>query len=244
MRNLFPPEAESPVHGPARVASPVHLHRDGPADRAGHAVGAAHAWPPTSSRRSTSRWSASSGTTTACRPRRWASASRPPVERGLTTTVSDIEHIESHLAARHRDHQGLLPAHGQHPDGHRADRGRHADPGAAAAAGHHAAAGHQVLGLQHPGGAAGAVQQHLAPSSRVFDAAVNILRPRLVTIPGVAIPGPYGGKVKVISVDLDIPGAAGPRPGAGRRGERGQHPEPDPAVGHRQARRYRVHGAA
>src|SRR6202162_2320750 len=37
----------------------------------------------------------------------------------------------------------------------------------------------------------------------VFDAAVNFLRPRLVTIPGVAIPFPYGGKQRVISVDLD-----------------------------------------
>jgi multidrug efflux pump subunit AcrB len=37
----------------------------------------------------------------------------------------------------------------------------------------------------------------------VFDAAVNFLRPSLVTIPGVAIPYPYGGKTRVISVDLD-----------------------------------------
>ncbi|HWV18362.1 MAG TPA: efflux RND transporter permease subunit [Rhodocyclaceae bacterium] len=41
------------------------------------------------------------------------------------------------------------------------------------------------------------------PEQRVFDTAVNFLRPRLVTIPGVAIPFPYGGKNRVISVDLD-----------------------------------------
>jgi multidrug efflux pump subunit AcrB len=41
------------------------------------------------------------------------------------------------------------------------------------------------------------------PEQSVFDAAVNFLRPRLVTIPGVAIPYPYGGKTRVISVDLD-----------------------------------------
>jgi multidrug efflux pump subunit AcrB len=40
----------------------------------------------------------------------------------------------------------------------------------------------------------------------VFDAAVNFLRPRLVTIPGVVIPRPYGGKQRVISVDLDTDG--------------------------------------
>src|SRR6185436_7786121 len=36
------------------------------------------------------------------------------------------------------------------------------------------------------------------------DAGVNQLRPQLVTIPGVAIPFPYGGKIRVISVDLDM----------------------------------------
>src|SRR6202522_420716 len=41
------------------------------------------------------------------------------------------------------------------------------------------------------------------PEQAVFDAAANFLRPRLVTIPGVAIPNPYGGKTRVISVDLD-----------------------------------------
>src|SRR5450631_2477889 len=37
----------------------------------------------------------------------------------------------------------------------------------------------------------------------MFDAAVNFLRPRLVTIPGAAIPWPFGGKQRVVSVDLD-----------------------------------------
>ncbi len=38
----------------------------------------------------------------------------------------------------------------------------------------------------------------------LFDVAVNGLRPQLITVPGVASPFPYGGKVRVISVDLDI----------------------------------------
>ncbi len=42
------------------------------------------------------------------------------------------------------------------------------------------------------------------PEQTVFDTAINQLRPQLVTIPGVAIPFPYGGKQRVISVDLDI----------------------------------------
>lgn len=42
------------------------------------------------------------------------------------------------------------------------------------------------------------------PEQAVFDATVNQLRPQLVTIPGVAIPFPYGGKQRFISVDLDL----------------------------------------
>ena len=82
------------------------------------------------------------------------------------------------------------------------------------------------------------------PEQTVFDAAVNQLRPQLVTIPGVAIPFPYGGKNRA---DLGRPrhaGAAGARPGAGRRGQRDQRAEPDPAVGHRQVRRHRIHACA
>ena len=37
---------------------------------------------------------------------------------------------------------------------------------------------------------------------QLFDLAVNFLRPQLVTIPGVAIPFPYGGKQRQIMIDL------------------------------------------
>ena len=37
----------------------------------------------------------------------------------------------------------------------------------------------------------------------LFDLTVNFLRPRLVTIPGIQIPYPYGGKQRQIMVDLD-----------------------------------------
>jgi len=39
---------------------------------------------------------------------------------------------------------------------------------------------------------------------QLFDLGVNFLRTRLVTIPGVAIPWPYGGKQRQVEVDLDI----------------------------------------
>ena len=44
----------------------------------------------------------------------------------------------------------------------------------------------------------------IQPEQALFDAAVNTLRPRLVTVPGAAIPFPYGGKSRLISVDLDM----------------------------------------
>src|SRR6267143_549455 len=38
---------------------------------------------------------------------------------------------------------------------------------------------------------------------QLFDLGVNFLRPQLVTIPGVAIPYPFGGKQRQVMVDLD-----------------------------------------
>src|SRR5215510_13503069 len=38
---------------------------------------------------------------------------------------------------------------------------------------------------------------------QLFDLGVNFIRPQLVTIPGVAIPYPYGGKQRQVMVDLD-----------------------------------------
>jgi len=41
------------------------------------------------------------------------------------------------------------------------------------------------------------------PEQAMFDQAVNFVRPRLVTVPGVQIPYPYGGKQRQVMVDLD-----------------------------------------
>jgi multidrug efflux pump subunit AcrB len=41
------------------------------------------------------------------------------------------------------------------------------------------------------------------PEQKLFDLAVNNLRTQLVTIPGVQVPSPYGGKQRSIMVDLD-----------------------------------------
>src|SRR5205814_600292 len=41
------------------------------------------------------------------------------------------------------------------------------------------------------------------PEQTLFDQAVNFLRPRLITVPGVVIPFPYGGRQRQVMVDLD-----------------------------------------
>jgi multidrug efflux pump subunit AcrB len=41
------------------------------------------------------------------------------------------------------------------------------------------------------------------PDEKLNDVALNIIRPQLVTIPGVAIPYPFGGKTRLVSVDIN-----------------------------------------
>jgi multidrug efflux pump subunit AcrB len=48
-----------------------------------------------------------------------------------------------------------------------------------------------------------AVGSSTLPEQSLFDLAVNGLRPKLVTIPGVQIPYPYGGKQRQIMIDID-----------------------------------------
>src|SRR5689334_19957110 len=47
------------------------------------------------------------------------------------------------------------------------------------------------------------VGSDVLPEQSLFDLAVNNLRPQLITIPGVQIPYPYGGKQRQVMVDLD-----------------------------------------
>jgi CzcA family heavy metal efflux pump len=41
------------------------------------------------------------------------------------------------------------------------------------------------------------------PEQALFDISTNFVRPKLTTVPGAAIPWPYGGKQRVIAVDID-----------------------------------------
>ena len=125
-----------------------------------------------------------------------------PAERILTTTVNDIEHVESN------SYTGVAVIKIYFQPG--------ASIGTAIA---QTLASEQVMvrslpvGTQPPliitysASAIPVTQLALSsatlPEQTVFDAAFNTLRPQLVTIPGVAIPYPFGGKQRVISVDID-----------------------------------------
>ncbi len=48
-----------------------------------------------------------------------------------------------------------------------------------------------------------ALSSKTLPQDRLFDYGQNFIRPQLATVPGSAIPSPYGGKVRQIQIDLD-----------------------------------------
>jgi multidrug efflux pump subunit AcrB len=124
-------------------------------------------------------------------------------ERSLTTLVSDIEHIESTslssisiIKVFFQPNANIQNALAQVVASVQTQV-RQLPPGITPA-----------LVIKYSASSIPVIQLALSsatlPEQSVFDAAVNQLRPQLVTIPGVAIPFPYGGKIKVISVDLDI----------------------------------------
>ncbi len=125
-------------------------------------------------------------------------------ERGLTTTVNDIEHIESTslpgitvIKVFFQPNANIQTAIAQVVAAMQ-PQVRQLPPGIT-----------PPLVIKYSASSIPVIQLALSsptlPENAVFDAAVNQLRPQLVTVPGVAIPFPYGGKIRVISVDLDLP---------------------------------------
>ena len=123
-------------------------------------------------------------------------------ERSLTTTVNDIEHLESQSI----DGRAIIKVFFQ--------------PGADinAAVGQVSAISQPVLRQMPPGTTAPFLLTYNASSvpiiqlglsgrgmseQALFDYGVNFIRTRLVTINGCAIPYPYGGKQRQIMVDID-----------------------------------------
>src|ERR1051326_863660 len=123
-------------------------------------------------------------------------------ERFLTTTVNDIEHIESQSL----NGIGIIKIYFQ-------KTAKIENATAQVTAVSQTAIRSMPLGTQPP-----LVIQYNAsnvpilqlslgsdtlPEQQLFDLAINTLRPQLITIPGVQIPYPYGGKQRQIVVDLD-----------------------------------------
>jgi multidrug efflux pump subunit AcrB len=123
-------------------------------------------------------------------------------ERILTTTVNDIEHIESQSL----NGIGVIKIYFQ--------QGANISNATAQVT----AVSQTSIRMMPPGMQPPLIIQYSAsnvpilqlsigskslPEQALFDIAVNQLRPKLVTIPGVQIPYPYGGKQRQIMVDLD-----------------------------------------
>jgi multidrug efflux pump subunit AcrB len=124
-------------------------------------------------------------------------------ERSLTTTVSDIEHIESQSLA------GIAVIKVFFQPGANIQTAlaqvvaiaqtqlRQLPPGIT-----------PPLIIKYSASSIPVIQLGLSspvqPEQALFDAAIQTLRPQLITIPGVAVPFPYGGKNRLISVDLDM----------------------------------------
>lgn len=123
-------------------------------------------------------------------------------ERALTTLVNDIEHIESQTLPGVAVIKIFL----------------HPSASVPAAIAQTVAIGQTQLKQLPPGITPPLVIQYSASSvpvvqlgvthpdmseNEVFDTSINFLRPQLVTIPGAAVPYPYGGRSRVVAVDLD-----------------------------------------
>src|SRR5579875_2776960 len=123
-------------------------------------------------------------------------------ERTLTSTVNDIEHIESQSLRG----VGLVKTYSQ--------------PGVAirTATAPVTSTSQTVLKQMPPGITPPQVLNYnastvpilqLAYSSptmgeqKIYDTAQNFVRPALATVPGAATPSPYGGKIRQIQIDLD-----------------------------------------
>ena len=123
-------------------------------------------------------------------------------ERSLTTTVSDIEHIESRslggiaiIKIFFQPNANIQTAIAQVVASATAIV-RQLPPGIT-----------PPLVIKYTASSVPVVQVGMSSDKmaekELFDAALNILRPQLVTIPGVAMPFPYGGKIRAVSVDID-----------------------------------------
>jgi multidrug efflux pump subunit AcrB len=129
-------------------------------------------------------------------------------ERGYSTTVNGIERIESQSI----DGIGLIKVYFQ------------PDVTIAAAIAQINAISNTILRIAPPGIQPPVLVQYNASNvpvaqvtmggegwseQQLFDYGLNFMRPRLFTIPGLSVPGPYGGRLATVNVDIDPDKLAG-----------------------------------
>src|SRR5215470_11484348 len=90
-------------------------------------------------------------------------------ERGFTTLVNDIEHIETQVMDGRAIEKVFLQP---------------------------------TANLQTPIMQVG-IRSNSIPEQQLFDYSINFIRPQLTTVRGASIPWPYGGKQRLVAVDID-----------------------------------------
>ena len=125
-------------------------------------------------------------------------------ERGMTVTVNDIEHIESQsvngvgvIKVFFQPNANIQTALAQVTAIVQTSV-RSLPPGT-----------FPPLVIQYSASSTPIVQLGISsktmPEQQLFDLGQNFIRSQLATVPGAATPYPYGGKVRQVQVDLDLP---------------------------------------
>jgi len=123
-------------------------------------------------------------------------------ERGLTTTVNDIEHTETQIM----DGRAITKVF-FHPKANLQQSLAQVTAISQTAVRQLPAGTTPPLIIVYSASSVPIMQVGISskslPEQSLFDVSVNFVRPQLTTVPGAAIPWPYGGKQRVIAVDID-----------------------------------------
>ena len=160
-------------------------------------------------------------------------------ERALTTTVGNVEHIESQSLNGVAVIKVFLQPQAN-VDGAIAEvDAEAAGDDEATSARNYAAAGHPLQRLNGADPQLGLSGKGLS-EQQLNDFGTNFIRPQLATIPGAAVPLPYGGKVRQIMVDIDSSRLKSEGLSPSGRGQCDQCTKRHSAFGHGQDRQDRI----
>ena len=127
-------------------------------------------------------------------------------ERSITTHRQQYSTHRIHLLRRHRGHQGFLFQPGSSPEAGVAQLAAVSQTilKKTTSPGHNAAADHSVCNASTVPILQYGISSPTLSEQQILDLAMNTIRVGLISVPGASVPYPYGGKVRVISVDLDV----------------------------------------